>query len=71
MIDFTVWLHCEGEMWGWMGFYHYFPFVSIVVLTADQLTGRDDGPLEQQRQDSHAYRVFTTKTTKSKKLRIK
>ena len=25
----------------------------FVVLTADQFVGRDDGPLEQQRQNSH------------------
>ena len=31
-----------------MEFYHYFPSVTFVVLTADQFVGRDDpGPLEQ------------------------
>ena len=48
------------------------------------IVGRDDGPLEQQKQDSHVcrrnrtfpvilgkIRVITTKTTKSKKLRIR
>ena len=29
---------------------------SFVVLTADQFVGRDDGLLEQQRQDSYVYR---------------
>jgi len=28
-------------------------FVTFVVLTVDQFVVRDDGPLEQQRQDSH------------------
>ena len=37
-----------------MEFYHYFPSVTFVVLTVDQFVGRDDGPLEQQKQDSHA-----------------
>ena len=39
-----------------MEFYHYFPsvkFVKFVVLTTDQFVGRDGGPLEQQKQDSH------------------
>ena len=26
---------------------------SFVVLTVDQFVGHDDGPLEQQKQDSH------------------
>ena len=26
MMDFTAWLHCEDEMWGWMESYHYFPW---------------------------------------------
>ena len=34
-----------------MEFYHYCPSVTLVVLTDDQLVGRDDGPLEQQKQD--------------------
>ena len=37
-------------------FYHYFPSVMFVVLTADQFVGRNDGPLEQQKQDSHVCR---------------
>ena len=28
-------------------------FVTLVVLTANQFVVRDDGPLEQQKQDSH------------------
>ena len=39
-----------------MEFYHYFSSVTFVVLTGDQFVGRDDGPLEQQKQDSHACR---------------
>ena len=41
-----------------MEFYHYSPFVTFVVLTADQFVGRDDGPLDgpQQKQDSHVCR---------------
>ena len=35
-----------------MQFYHYFPFVMFAVLTADQFVRRDDGPLEQQQQES-------------------
>ena len=36
-----------------MEFYHYSPSVAFEVLTGDQFVGRDDGPLEQQKQDSH------------------
>ena len=36
---------CEGEMWVWMEFHHYFPSLTFVVLTAEQFVGRDDGPL--------------------------
>ena len=39
-----------------MEFYHYFSSVTFVVLSGDQFVGRDDGPLEQQKQDSHACR---------------
>jgi len=39
-----------------MELYHYFPSVTFVVLTADQLAGRDDHTLEQQKQDSHICR---------------
>ena len=36
-----------------MEFYYYSPSETSVVLTADQFVGRDDDPLEQQREDSH------------------
>ena len=39
-----------------MEFYYYSPSEAFVVLTAGQLVGRDNGPLEQQRQDSHVCR---------------
>ena len=39
-----------------MEFYHYSPSVTFVVLTGDQFVGRDDGPLEQQKKDSHVCR---------------
>ena len=39
-----------------MGFYHYSPSGTFVALTADQFVERDDGLLEQQRQDSHVCR---------------
>ena len=39
-----------------MEFFHYFPSVTFVVMTVDQSVGRDDGPLEQQKQDSHVCR---------------
>ena len=29
-----------------MEFYHFFPSVTFVVMTADQFVGHDDGPLE-------------------------
>ena len=67
-----------------MEFYYYSPSEKFVVLTANQFVGRDDGLLEQQRQDSHVCRrnrkfplilrkitVLTTKATNSKKLRIR
>ena len=31
-------------------------FVTVVVLTVDQFVVRDNGPLEQQKQDSHVCR---------------
>ena len=37
-----------------MEFYHYFPSVTFVVMTVDQFVGRNDGPLEQQKQDSRS-----------------
>ena len=45
---------CESE---WNSSYHYFPSVTFVVLTGDQFVGRDDGPLEQQKQDSHVCQM--------------
>ena len=39
-----------------MEFYYYSPSETFVVLTADQFVGRDDGLLEQKRQDSHLCR---------------
>ena len=36
-----------------MKFVHYFSSVTLVMLTADQFVGGDDGPLEQQKRDSH------------------
>ena len=39
-----------------MEFHYYSPSETFVVLTADQFVGRDDGLLEQQRQDSHICR---------------
>ena len=39
-----------------MEFDCYSPSETFVVLTADQFVGRDDGLLEQQKQDSHVCR---------------
>ena len=39
-----------------MEFYYYSPSETFVVLNADQFVERDDGLLEQQRQDSHVCR---------------
>ena len=36
------------------------PSETFVVLTADQFVGRDDGLLQQQRQDSHVCRKIRT-----------
>ena len=38
----------------------YSPSETFVVLTADQFVGRDDGLLQQQRQDSHVCRKTRT-----------
>ena len=43
-----------------MEFYCYSPSEAFVVLTADQFVGRDDGLLQQQRQDSHVSRKTRT-----------
>ena len=40
-----------------MEFYRCCLFVTFVVLTVDQVVGRDDGPLEQQKKDSHNISV--------------
>ena len=39
-----------------MQFYYYSPSETFVVLTADQFVERDDGLLEQQKQDIHVCR---------------
>ena len=39
-----------------MEFDYYSPSETFVMLTADQFVGRDDGLLEQQKQDSHVCR---------------
>ena len=39
-----------------MEFDYYSPSETFAVLTADQFVGRDDGLLEQQKQDSHICR---------------
>ena len=36
-----------------MEFNYYSPSETFVVLTTDQFVGRNDGLLEQQKQDSH------------------
>ena len=50
----VVRVECEGE------FYYYSPSETFVVRTADQFVGRDDGLLEQQRQDIHVCRKNCT-----------
>ena len=45
-----------------MEFYRCCLFVTFVVLTFDQFVGRDDGPLQQQKQDSHVVFHVTTPT---------
>ena len=39
-----------------MEFCHSYLFVTFVVLTVDEIVGRDDGPLRPQSQDSHVFR---------------
>ena len=41
-----------------MEFYCYSPSETFVVLTADQFVARDDGLLQQQRQDSTFVEKF-------------
>ena len=45
----VVKVKCKGE---WNSII-YSPSETFVALTADQFVGRDDGLLEQQKQDSH------------------
>ena len=47
----VVRVKCEGE---WNSIILF--LLTFVVLTANQFVGRDDGPLEQQKQDSHVCR---------------
>ena len=57
-----------------MKFYCYSPSETFVVLTADQFVGRDDGLLQQQRQDSHVCRktrIFPLILRKNQSLRYK
>ena len=42
---------CRVKCDGGMEFDYYSPSETFVVLTVDQFVGRDDGPLEQQKQD--------------------
>ena len=51
----VVRVKCESE---WNSI--IIPSETFVVLTADQFVGRDDGLLEQQRQDSHVCRKTRT-----------
>ena len=43
-----------------MEFHCYSPSETFVVLTADQFVGRDDGLLQQCRQDSHVCQKTRT-----------
>ena len=43
-----------------MKFYYFSPSETFVALTADQFVGRDDGLLEQQRQDSQVCQINRT-----------
>ena len=46
-----------------MEFYYYSPSETFVVLTADQFVGRDDGLLEQQRQNIRDVKHVLSFTT--------
>ena len=46
-------------------------FVTFVVLTVDQFVVRDDGPLEQQKQDSHVCFLHQGNTESRKTLEQK
>ena len=48
---------------------YYSPSETFVVLTADQFNGRDDGLLEQQKQDSHVCRRNGTFSLILRKIR--
>ena len=55
-----------------MEFDYYSPSETFVALTADQFVGRDDGLLEQQKQDSHVCRRNgSTEKLKNKNLFFK
>ena len=49
----VVRVKCESE---YNGIDYYSPSEKFVMLTADQFVGRDDGLLEQRKQDSHVCR---------------
>ena len=49
---------------------HLVPSLTFVVLTADQLVGRDDGPPEQQKQDSRVCRRKRTFPLILRKVKI-
>ena len=45
-----------------MEFYYYSPSETFVVLTANQFVGRDDGLLEQQKQEESGAKSVTMAT---------
>ena len=51
-----------------MEFDYYSPSETFVVLTADQFVGRDDGLLEQRKQD-YMYLVYTTQVNSTLRAR--
>ena len=77
MMDFTAW------PWGWMNFYYHFPSVTFVVLTVAgsvrmmaRLNNRNRIAMFVEEITLFLWfqgklRIITTKTTKSKKLRIR
>ena len=60
-----------------MEFYYYSPSETFVVLTADQFLGRDDGLLEQQRQDSRVCQrnrtliCISSQRSKTRKVEVR
>ena len=60
-------------MRGRMEFYHYFPSVTFLLLTADQFVWLDDGPLEPEpleqkpplSKKTHIFSDFKTKSESS------